>query len=58
MTDLHTPPAISPAIPSVPPQRQPYLAPHIQPLGQWTALTLYTSLPIGPGGKVFGVPNT
>ncbi|MGY2892991.1 hypothetical protein [Deinococcus sp. UYEF24] len=55
MTNLHTPPAsaAAPANPSVQPQRQPYLAPRIQLLGGWSALTLYTSLPIGPGGNVF-----
>jgi len=34
--------------------RQPYVAPRVQPLGEWSALTLVTSLPIGPGGQVFG----
>lgn len=53
MTDLHTPslPVTTPA--STAP-RSPYQTPRVQPLGEWAALTLVTSLPIGPGGMVFG----
>lgn len=41
----------------VAPARRPYTAPVVQPLGEWSALTLVTSLPIGPGGMVFGGPK-
>ncbi|WP_424952188.1 hypothetical protein [Deinococcus sp.] len=46
--------------PASPPQptRRPYQAPRVQPLGQWSALTLVTTLPIGPGGLVFGGNTT
>ncbi len=60
MTDPHTPPTpiAASSAQSVELQRQPYLTPHIRPLGGWTALTLTTSPPIGPGGRVFrGMDN-
>lgn len=34
--------------------RLPYTTPRLKPLGEWTAITLVTSLPIGPGAYVFG----
>ncbi|MGY2897127.1 hypothetical protein ACVWZX_005173 [Deinococcus sp. UYEF24] len=44
--------------PTVPVARQAYIPPRLTPLGQWTALTLVTSIPpIGPGSGVFN-PNT
>ncbi len=37
--------------------RLPYQTPRVQPLGEWATLTLVTSLPIGPGGMIFGGPT-
>ena len=56
MTDLLTTPAST--LPSVQPSpvspvREPYLTPRLQPLGQWSAVTLVISVPIGPGSSVF-----
>ena len=56
MTDPHpTSPFTFPSArpQSVQPLRAPYLKPHIQPLGRWSALTLVISVPIGPGSSVF-----
>lgn len=41
---------------TTPAVRRPYQAPRVQPLGQWSALTLVSSLPVGPGGFLFGGP--
>jgi hypothetical protein len=35
---------------SCPGRRAPYSAPCLEALGRWSALTLYTSFGIGPGG--------
>jgi len=41
-----------------PVSRLPYTPPRLTPLGTWTAITLVTSLPIGPGAYVFGSGTT
>ena len=38
--------------------RLPYTTPRLTPLGEWTAITLVTSLPIGPGAYTFGPRST
>lgn len=55
MTDPHTPPTpiAASSTQSVELPRQPYLTPHIRPLGGWTALTLTSTVPGGPGGMIF-----
>lgn len=35
-----------------------YQPPRVTDLGQWAAVTLIYSLPVGPGGKVQGMDNT
>lgn len=52
MTDSHTSSA-SNLLSPVQPLRKPYLTPRVQPLGQWSAVTLVISVPIGPGSSVF-----
>lgn len=39
------------------PERRPYAAPRIKSLGTWSALTLAMSVPVGPGGMIFGGPT-
>lgn len=38
-------------------ERRPYAAPRIESLGAWSALTLTLSVPVGPGGMVYGGPT-
>ncbi|WP_407543320.1 hypothetical protein Q0M94_25660 (plasmid) [Deinococcus radiomollis] len=48
---------ISPgSLPAVPGSLQAYTPPRVTPLGEWTAVTLVISIPIGPGAGVFN-PN-
>jgi len=35
-------------------RREAYIAPAIRPLGAWQSLTLVTTLPVNPGGYIFG----
>jgi hypothetical protein len=44
----HTPAAPDSAAPSA--ERLPYTPPVLERLGEWSALTLQQSIPIGPGG--------
>ena len=39
------------------PVRQSYTAPRIEALGAWSALTLVMSVPVSPGGMIFGGPT-
>ena len=48
----------TPALVAPPVPRLPYTPLRLTPLGEWTAITLVTSLPIGPGAYIFGSETT
>jgi hypothetical protein len=52
MSDQTHTPAI-PAAPAPAGERRPYTPPALERLGEWSALTLQQSVPIGPGGFLF-----
>jgi hypothetical protein len=47
----HTPEALTESAPAA--ERLPYTPPALERLGEWSALTLQQSVPIGPGGFLF-----